>query len=360
MARIFASNLLWVIENRLKINQFKSFNLFQGFQIFKHMVTVPLSSYEAYTGSSICVVHILPKQITKMKLRLLFLSLFLASIHFSAFSAELSEACIRVRFLGTGAADWKAPDKRGEYRRSSSILVENSVLVDFTSADMDMLPEGIRPEAVFYTHSHSDHFDPAAALQAGVRRVYVSASWVDRAKAAFRKTASSLGMKMPSVIALEVQEEVDENTLTFKALPANHSTDDLREQALIYLIEKDGIRLLYATDTGGLMSNATYGACIDVHRKECKPIHGLIMEATMSADEDFRIFAHSSVGTVLRTANVLQKTGRYAPAEGQPVYLTHLARTLHGSQAELDASLPWPLKAAYDGLEVCFKSSVVH
>jgi hypothetical protein len=29
---------------------------------------------------------------------------------------------------------------------------------------------------------------------------------------------------------------------------------------------------------------------------------------------------------------------------------------MHGTQAELDASLPQPLKAAYDGLEVVFKS----
>ena len=36
--------------------------------------------------------------------------------------------------------------------------------------------------------------------------------------------------------------------------------------------------------------------------------------------------------------------------------LTHIARSLHGnqSQSQLDASLPAPLKAAYDGLEVVF------
>ena len=29
-----------------------------------------------------------------------------------------------------------------------------------------------------------------------------------------------------------------------------------------------------------------------------------------------------------------------------------MARTLHGTQAELDKTLPKPLKAAYDGLEI--------
>ena len=51
---------------------------------------------------------------------------------------------------------------------------------------------------------------------------------------------------------------------------------------------------------------------------------------------------------------MLLDKGRYTPKEGQPVYLTHMARTLHGTQAELDKTLPKPLKAAYDGLEVIF------
>ena len=88
-----------------------------------------------------------------------------------------------------------------------------------------------------------------------------------------------------------------------------------------------------------------------------RPITGLIMEATMGmgGDEDFRIFTHSSVETVLRTAHMLIRQGRYLPKLNQPVYLTHMARTLHPTQAELDATLPQPLKAAYDGLEVYFQ-----
>ena len=69
-------------------------------------------------------------------------------------------------------------------------------------------------------------------------------------------------------------------------------------------------------------------------------------------DLDFRRFTHSSVGDVERMVKMLTKTKRYTPPAGQPVYLTHMARTLHGTQAELDATLPQPLRAAYDGLEV--------
>ena len=75
---------------------------------------------------------------------------------------------LKVRFLGTGAADWHGRDRRGELRRLTSILVDGRILIDFTSSDRDMLPQGCRPEAVFYTHSHEDHYDPAAAIALGI------------------------------------------------------------------------------------------------------------------------------------------------------------------------------------------------
>ena len=122
-------------------------------------------------------------------------------------------------------------------------------------------------------------------------------------------------------------------------------------------MEKKNVRLLYATDTGGLTAIATRLAGIDAHVKEGKPITALIMEATMglSHEDDFRIFCHSSVATVAQTVRILTQTKRYLPPDGQPVYLTHLARTLHGTQAELDANLPTPLRAAYDGLDIIFE-----
>ena len=114
--------------------------------------------------------------------------------------------------------------------------------------------------------------------------------------------------------------------------------------------------MLYATDTGGLPAVAARMAGIDAHVPG-KGITALVMEATMGIDyeEDYRLYTHSSVALVKRTVDVLISTKRYIPQENQPVYLTHMARTLHGTQAELDTNLPAPLKAAYDGLEVMLK-----
>lgn len=260
----------------------------------------------------------------------------------------LSSEDIKVRFLGTGAADWKAPDQRGEYRRLSSILIDDSVLIDLTPSALDMLPSKLKVKYIFYTHSHGDHFKPSAALEAGVECAHLSETWSDRAR---KKLDESI-----EIVPLKIGQKVSVAGLDITALPANHMTSDSNEQALIYLIEKGRNRILYATDTGGIMARAARLAGIDAHTQG-RPINGLIMEATMGMDhdEDFRIYTHSSALTVLRIYHVLKKTNRYVANADQPVFITHLARTLHPSQKELDATLPSPLKAAYDGLEYVFK-----
>jgi phosphoribosyl 1,2-cyclic phosphodiesterase len=273
-------------------------------------------------------------------------------------AAQSSDKGIAVRFLGTGAADWNGKDERGEHRRWSSILVDGHILIDFTPTNLEMLPDDCHPATVFYTHSHGDHCHPATAIKAGVKRVYLSQTWYDIAKADFQRAAKAVQVAMPEIIPLYVGQAVSIGDLTITPLPASHATAYTFEQTLIYLLEKDGARLIYATDTGGIPAVAARLAGIDVHDSAGKPITALIMEATMGMahDDDFRIFTHTSVGGVERIVRVLQKTKRYTPPAGQPVYLTHMARTMHPTQKELDATLPAPLAAAYDGLEVVFKA----
>lgn len=266
---------------------------------------------------------------------------------------------IKVRFLGTGAADWNGRDERGELRRLSSILVDKHILFDLTAGNLEMIPSGTTPDTIFYTHSHGDHYHPESALQLGIKRVYVSQTWYDIAKTDFKRAATKLKVALPEILPLYTGQAVHIDHLTVTPLPASHATGYTFEQTLIYLIEKAGVRILYATDTGGIPAVAARLAGIDAHDSNGQPITGLIMEATMGLehDDDFRIFTHTSVGGVHRIVKVLEKTKRYTPPTGQPVYLTHMARTLHGTQAQLDASLPHPLKAAYDGLEVSFKAN---
>ena len=252
---------------------------------------------------------------------------------------------LRVRFHGTGAAGGR---REGKGRRQSSVLLDSRILIDLTANNFDMIPEGCSPEIIFYTHSHGDHYHPASAIKAGVKQVFVSETWVSRAREDFKAAAG--GGAVPTITPLSIGQKVTAYGITITAMPGNHATADAEEQALIYLLEKDGARVIYATDTGGIPVRAARIAGIDAHIKEGNPITALIMEATMASDEDFRIYTHSSTGVVLRTAHVLQNTGRMTPPDGQvPVVLTHMADSLHEGE-----TVPAPLLKAYDGMEVVF------
>ena len=264
---------------------------------------------------------------------------------------------IQVRFLGTGGADWRGPAANGELRRHASILADGKVLFDFTASAADMIPAGQRPEVIFYTHSHDDHYDPAAALELGLRRAYVGATWIDRAKEDFRKAADTAGKPAPEILPLALGRVVEEQGLKVTPLPANHQSNYVEEETLIYLIEKDSTRLLYATDTGGLTARAAGYAGIGQFSRSRKFLTGIIMEATMTLDyqPDFRMFSHSSVAMVRDMVQVLAQNRRYIPVEGQKVWLTHLAKAYHTSQAELDRAVPEPMQYAYDGLEILIR-----
>ena len=262
---------------------------------------------------------------------------------------------LAVRFLGTGGADWRGYNGDGERRRLTSILIEKTFLIDYTAYARDMLPEGVQPEIIFYTHTHSDHYQPKDALKLGIRQVYVNNTVLQKAKDDFQAAAAELGCPEPVITGICAGSSVRVGEVVVTALPANHFVSPT-EQTQIYLLQKGDVRLLYATDTGGLTASAARLAGIDAH-KPGEPITALIMEATMGKghEDDYRLFSHSSIDTVHQTWRVLKATGRYTAPDAQPVYLTHMARTLHGTQAELDATLPSPLRAAYDGLEVVFK-----
>ena len=154
--------------------------------------------------------------------------------------------------------------------------------------------------------------------------------------------------------------------MRFTGVPANHSTsrvtNGVLERTSVYLVEKGTSRLLYATDTGGLMGDAarmigidphiTAGARAFVHKPQA--LTAFIMEATDGdSDEDFRLFVHSSVQTVSRIVNMLIKYGRLALPSGQHAYITHLGLKYRDWPSEkIEKELPDTLRAAYDGLEV--------
>ncbi|MCR4621309.1 MAG: hypothetical protein K5663_04435 [Clostridiales bacterium] len=240
---------------------------------------------------------------------------------------------MKLKFLGTGAADWAAPDASGEYRRLTSTLLDNSLLIDVTGPALDMLPDGAEVTDVFFTHSHRDHFDPEALRALAPCRVWAHESWADE--------ISGDGL---TVTPLKVGEPVRAAGFTLTPLPSNHSTEREYETTLHYLIDKDSVRLLYATD-GAWLLNYEYRF---IRRLQ---LDAAVFDATIGDghDGDYRVFEHNSLPMLRIMTSTLKRTGILKP--DAPVFLTHMARTLHPSQAELEKAATPPFVVCFDGLE---------
>ena len=271
-------------------------------------------------------------------------------------AAPASDESLHVRFLGSGSACWeKEPRTSKIFRRYSSALIDGRFLIDYTWMAEDMLPEGCRPDTVIYTHSHGDHYDPRAAVKLGVKHVYLQRGWLADAKRDFEKA----GGVMPKIHPLDVCVPFNLGGYEILPLPGNHWTGKPHEQALIYKVTKrcrDGaVRLLYATDTSGLMSTVFFHGC----RKDA-PLTAVIMESTGNPVQKFggMNISHSTASTVndIFTTYLKPGKGHYMPNPGQPVYLTHIGYYEWG-QKTFDEQLPAGLKLAHDGLEVLFRPS---
>ena len=264
---------------------------------------------------------------------------------------------LHVRFLGSGSACWeKEPRTSKIFRRYSSVLIDGRFLIDYTWMAEDMLPEGCRPDTVIYTHSHGDHYDPRAAVKLGVKHVYLQRGWLADAKRDFERAVANPSA-MPEIHPLDVCVPFNLGGYEILPLPGNHWTGKPHEQALIYKVTKrcrDGaVRLLYATDTSGLMSTVFFHGC----RKDA-PLTAVIMESTGNPVQKFggMNISHSTASTVndIFTTYLKPGKGHYMPPPGQPVYLTHIGYYEWG-QRTFDEQLPPGLKLANDGLELLFK-----
>lgn len=258
---------------------------------------------------------------------------------------KVGDGRIKVRFTGTGGADWSGKTKDGgETRANAGVFLQDRVLVDLTVSNAKNLPERAEPEAIFYTHSHPDHYQPQVLSKfRSIKRVYVHEGWLAKAEKDVRRACRS---SPPEVIGVRVGETYVESEMAFTPLKADHFTGLEGEQCLVYCVRTRISHLLYATDTSGLMAESV--SCIKT------PLTGLIMNAMIGVGRAGRgrLFAHSSPELVSQTAKALKAIGKYRAKAGQPVWTTHLSYTMNGCHAEVEKEYPQGVVPAYDGLEV--------
>jgi phosphoribosyl 1,2-cyclic phosphate phosphodiesterase len=267
-------------------------------------------------------------------------------------------------FLGTGAAEGfpaifsddpinlEARRRGGkDLRTRSTILIDQTIKIDLppdTLFHVFRYPSVhlARLKHLLFTHSHDDHF--------AVRELqYLSPNFApDRTEPLHVWATDELIRKMytemghffePSPLlfhAVAPFSSYNVGALKVTPITAHHKHDEL---CLNYLLEKDGKRVLYASDTGWYDEptwNFLEKTTLDLVILECgKGVSDNTYDGHMNLDECVRFREKLIASGTLETET--------------PVYLTHICHTgllLHDEMVE-HAALHG-LLVAYDGLEL--------
>ncbi len=223
---------------------------------------------------------------------------------------------MNITFLGTGAADWpaKRPAAAAEYRRLSSALIDDVLLIDPNQCVFDALNEyGKKPEKIKYiinTHPHSDHY--------------------------CEQTVKELEKNGAVFIPFSADDEKTVGQYTVRAYAANHSTAELP----VHFIVSDGEKnLFYGLDGAWLLYREVQAI------KQYHPDFAVIDATVGFIDGDYRIFEHNNLYMVLEMKKSLEKhIGTFC--------ISHMARTLHTDHKTLCEKMnEYGVITAYDGMK---------
>ena len=252
---------------------------------------------------------------------------------------------MNIKFLGTGASNW--PDTlRGEkeYRRFSSMLADNKLLIDpgrhiFDFAKdfgYDDLFENVN--SILLTHSHGDHLD--------IKNLQKLCDLKKRTIYCEQNAASAVrGIKNLEIRCILPFCPINADGYTITAVPANHATEIEGEQALHYIAQKDGKRFFYGCDGAWIRRDSWY------YMRDFQ-YDLMVFDGTIGDSYgDYRIFEHNNLKMVelmsdtARNTNVIKSDGR--------ILISHLAYGLHGTQKETEKRLENScIGVAYDGLSI--------
>ncbi len=224
---------------------------------------------------------------------------------------------MKIKFLGTGAADWpiEKPLGAAEFRRLSSAVIDGNLLIDPGPQVIDALREyenGISEiKYIINTHRHSDHYDENTV-----------------------KTLTAAGAEFVDF------KEGDRKVLGKYTVTAYHGNHGTCEGTVHFMISDGEKTLFYGLD-GAWLGLDEFEAI-----KKFKPSVAVLDATVGFIDGDYRIFEHNNLNMVLE----MQKTLK--PYIGK-ICISHMAKTLHTDHKTLsDEMLKYGITAAYDGFEL--------
>ena len=257
---------------------------------------------------------------------------------------------LSVTFLGTCACNYSryqhrfSEDLRDRFdrdtRRASALWVEGGLMIDCGPHAMGALAvAGIPASAVtdlLLTPLHRDHFCPEAVQELALAKGVPLRLWVS-------EEAILPPLENVTVIPMEkFRPYITESGWTVTGVSANHDPDAFPQHLLL---ERDGKRMLYATDGAWFMTKTYY------HLKDSH-LDLLILDATCGEGEgEYRIAEHNTLPMIRLMLPSLQTMGIID--EHTEIYLTHLAPSLHRSNEETEMlAEAMGCQVAYDGTEL--------
>lgn len=225
-------------------------------------------------------------------------------------------------FVGTGAADWDWVNFPPGTRGSTSTLVDGHCLIDAGPTVVAALERCDVPlesiSHILVTHSHPDHFRPEtiaaiAAARGGDLDVWASPQAI-RALTGIDSISHELHQGA----------NFSCGALSVTALPANHFTGDMNEQAFHFLLQSEDVSLLYALDGAWMLSKG-----YDILGKALagRALDAVVWDATCGpATDNWRFASHNDIAMIDRLRASMLNCGLVSASTMH--ILDHIARTL--------------------------------
>jgi len=190
----------------------------------------------------------------------------------------MTQPALTLRFLGTAAAEsfpapfctcvnCQAARRNGgrDIRRRSALLVNDDLLIDFGPDVFQSFQEfgldATNVRTLLITHGHSDHLAPDSFIYRtpGFRRftelpgldVHAPADALDQILHLMGAKLEDAGLRL---LPLKAGDTVESGGYVIRPLEAVHGGDE--HECVTYLVERDGARFLYGTDTGPFPESA--------------------------------------------------------------------------------------------------------
>lgn len=276
---------------------------------------------------------------------------------------------MEISFLGTGAAEGFPAEfcscknciaaraaGESEYRTRSQVLIDGVLSVDFPpeayAHSLKFNKDFSALTYVFITHSHMDHCYAHDFILRGYKYAYLNGDKLSVygneevcnvfSECTAREMKPSVSPHV-AVNLLRPYQTVRAGEYTVTALPAIHSKT---EEALLFLIEKDGVSYFHCYDTGDLSDEA-----IDFLRNNGKKITFAALDCTFLDAPHKDGARHMCVEDNLNLIKRLKKAG--VADESSRFAITHLSHNSNPTRERLSAiEKEYGFIAAYDGFSV--------